>query len=225
VSVRESSNRYFAPEEAKRFYDRLGSGQDWQCFYENPAIGELIAHCAFDSAHSIFEFGCGTGAFAARLLQRHLPVDARYVGLDISSTMISLSLKRLRPWLGRARAYQTDGSPRIPEPDGSFDRFVSTYVLDLLPPEFIERLLSEARRLLAPGGSLCLLSLTRGTSRFSGAVCWGWQKLWRLSPSIVGGCHPIELLEYLPSEHWSPLYRVTLTSWGISSEVLVASVR
>ena len=79
MSVREPSNRDLAPEEAKRLYDRLGSGQDWQCFYENPAIGELIAHSAFDSPHSVFEFGCGTGAFAARLLQRHLPVDARYV--------------------------------------------------------------------------------------------------------------------------------------------------
>ncbi len=112
--------------EAKRFYDRLGSGQDWQRFYENPAISELIAHAAFDSAHSVLEFGCGTGTFAARLLQRYLPAGARYVGLDISTTMVSLAQQRLKPWPGRARVYQTDGSPRIPEPDHTFDRFIST---------------------------------------------------------------------------------------------------
>ena len=223
MSVGKQTNRYLAPEEARRFYDRLGSGQDWQRFYENPAISELIAHTDFDSAHSVFEFGCGTGTFAARLLQKYLPADARYVGLDISSTMVSLAHKRLKPWLGRARVYQTDGSPRIPEPDHTFDRFISTYVLDLLAPDFIEQLLSEGRRLLVPGGRLCLVSLAFGTSRFSRAVCWGWQRLWQLSPSIVGGCHPIELLEYLPSEDWNPVHRVTLTSWGITSEVLVAS--
>src|ERR1700739_3742699 len=153
-------DRYLSPAEAKRFYDRLGSRQDWQGFFENPAINEMIAHAAFESAHSVFEFGCGTGALAARLLQRHLPADARYVGLDISSTMVSLSLEHLKRWPARARVYQTDGSSRIPEADGSFDRVVSTYVLDLLAPAFIEQLFSEARRLLIPGGTLCLARLT-----------------------------------------------------------------
>jgi ubiquinone/menaquinone biosynthesis C-methylase UbiE len=225
VNVRHPTSRYLAPIEAKRFYDRLGSRQDWQRFYENPALNELIAHAGFESAHSVFEFGCGTGALAVRLLQRHLPADARYVGLDISPTMVSLALERLKPWPEYARVYQADGSPRIPEPDQAFDRFVSTYVLDLLAPQFIEQLLSEAHRLLVPGGTLCLVSLTFGTSRSSRAVCCGWQRLWRLSPGIVGGCHPIELLEYLPQQDWSPVYRVTLTNWGMSSEVVIASPR
>ena len=30
MSVREPRSRYLAPTEAKRFYDRLGSGQDWR---------------------------------------------------------------------------------------------------------------------------------------------------------------------------------------------------
>jgi ubiquinone/menaquinone biosynthesis C-methylase UbiE len=223
VSVQEPRDRYLSPAQAKRFYDRLGSAQDWQRFYENPAINELIAHAAFGSAHSVFEFGCGTGAFAARLLQRHLPAGARNVGLDISSTMVSLAPDRLKPWSERARVYQTDGSPRIPEPDHTFDRFVSTYVFCLLAPNFIAQLLSEAHRLLVPGGELCLVSMTFGASPLSRAVCWGWQRLWRLSPGIVGGCHPIELSDYLPSERWRSDHQATLTSWGVSSEVLVAS--
>ena len=157
MNVREPKNRYLSPAGAKRFYDRLGSGQDWQRFYENPATSQLIAHAGFDSAHSVFEFGCGTGAFAAGLFQRRLPADARYVGLDISGKMVSLALERLKPWSDRARVYQSDGSPRIPEPDSTFDHFVSTYVLDLLAPDFIDQLLSEAHRLLVPGGKLCLV--------------------------------------------------------------------
>jgi len=190
VNPREPTCRYLSPAEAKRFYDRLGSRQDWQGFFENPAINEMIAHAAFESAHSVFEFGCGTGALAARLLQRQLPAHARYVGLDISGTMVSLAQERLKRWSERARVYQSDGTPRIPEPDHSFDRFVSTYVFDLLAPDFIDQLLSEARRVLAPGGKLCLVSMTFGASGLSRAVCWGWQRLWRLSPSIVAVAVP-----------------------------------
>jgi len=76
VNVREPRNRYLSPAEAKRFYDRLGSRQDWQGFYENPAINALIEHAGFDSAHSVIEFGCGTGTLAARLLREHLPAKA-----------------------------------------------------------------------------------------------------------------------------------------------------
>lgn len=225
MKVRETTDHYLSPAKAKRFYDRFGSRQDWQGFYENPAINELIPHAAFDFSHSVFEFGCGTGALSARLLQHHLPADARYVGMDISSTMVSLAQKRLAPWPQRARVYQSDGSARIPEPDQSFDRFVSTYVFDLLTPDFIHALLAEAHRLLVPGGKLCLVSMTLGESAFSRAVCWGWQRLWRLSPAITGGCHPVELAGYLRADNWRIDHRTTATSWGITSEVLVASVR
>jgi ubiquinone/menaquinone biosynthesis C-methylase UbiE len=225
VNVCQPTDRYLSPSRAKRFYDRLGLRQDWQGFFENPAINELIANAAFESAHSVFEFGCGTGNLAARLLQRDLPKDARYVGVDISSTMALLAKKRLKPWSERANVHQSDGSPLIPEWDCCFDRFVSTYVFDLLSPDFIDQLLSQAHRLLVPGGKLCLISMTFGTTSASRAICWGWQRLWRLRPGIVGGCHPIELSEYLRPEWWKPDHQATLTSWGVSSEVLVATAR
>ena len=58
MGVREPMDRYLSPAEPKRFYDRFGSRQDWQGFFENPAINELVAHAAFDSAQSVFESGC-----------------------------------------------------------------------------------------------------------------------------------------------------------------------
>lgn len=225
VTTAKSGAGYLSPIQAKRFYDRLGARQDWQRIFENPAIDELIAYSAFGSAHSVFEFGCGTGKLAARLLQHDLPTNARYVGVDISSTMFSLAEKRLTPWSTRALVHQSDGSPCIFEPDRSFDRFVSTYVFDLLPPDFIVQLLSEAHRLLVPGGKLSLVSMTFGMSPVSRAICWGWQRLWRLQPGIVGGCHPIELSGYLRPELWEPEHQATKTSWGFSSEVLVATAR
>lgn len=225
MSVREPIDRYLTPAEARRFYDRLGSRQDWQGFFENPAINEMIGHAAFGEAHSVFEFGCGTGALAARLLQHLLPADARNDGMDISGTMVSLARERLKPWSDRAHVHQSEGSPNIVEPDSSFDRFVSTYVFDLLAPDFIDQLLSEAHRLLVPGGKLCLVSMTFGASPLSRAVCWGWQRLWRFRPGIVGGCHPIELSGYLRTDFWKVDHQTKVTSWGITSEVLVASAR
>ncbi len=71
--------RMLSHQQATAFYDRLGTKQDWQAFYEVPATANLIAHAAFEEAQSVFECGCGTGAFAERLLSRHLPPQARYL--------------------------------------------------------------------------------------------------------------------------------------------------
>ena len=118
----------FTPDDARRFYDRFGSRQDTQGFYENPALDDLVKHADFEHARSVLEFGCGTGSFARRLFETVLPADARYLGLDISGTMIGLATRRLEPWQDRTEVRQTDGTPCLPVPDTSFDRFLATYV-------------------------------------------------------------------------------------------------
>ena len=91
----------FTPDDARRFYDRFGSRQDTQGFYENPALDDLVKYADFEHARSVLEFGCGTGSFARRLLETNLPVKAHYLGLDISGTMIGLATRRLEPWQDR----------------------------------------------------------------------------------------------------------------------------
>ena len=91
----------FTPDDARRFCDRFGCRQDTQGFYENPAINDLVKHADFEHARSVLEVGCGTGSFACRLFETVVPADARYIGLDISGTMIGLATRRLEPWQDR----------------------------------------------------------------------------------------------------------------------------
>jgi len=161
------AGRALSHREAKTFYDRFGSKQDLQRFYEDPAIEVLLRHGEFAKATAVVELGCGTGRLAARLLQDHLPAEATYLGLDISPTMIALTEERIAPWAGRARVRLTEGRPELPLQDGSQDRFLSTYVLDLLSEEEIGASLREARRVLVPNGRLCLASLTFGQTSMS----------------------------------------------------------
>lgn len=104
----------------------------------------------FDNARAVFEFGCGTGSLAARLLQRQLPADARYLGADISDTMTSLSMARLKRFGRRAAIMQADGTRPLPLAASAFDRFLAVYVLDLLGPAEATAIVAEARRLLRP---------------------------------------------------------------------------
>src|SRR5215470_2097206 len=155
--------RVLTHEQAQAFYDWMGKKQDWQAFYEAKATHDLITHASFETAQAVFEFGCGTGALAERLLTSHLSASARYVAVDSSSTMIRLAKTRLARFGNRVTVEQTTGSLQCEAMSSSCDRFVSTYVADLLSTSDIAALFSLAHRLLAPGGRLCLVSLTHGT--------------------------------------------------------------
>lgn len=117
-------------------------------------VGVLLAHASFETAQSVFEFGCGTGAFAAWVLARHLPPQATYLAVDSSTTMMHLARTRLARFGGRVIVRQTDGSLQTDEVSGCFERFVSLYVLDLLSLPDIAQLLAEAHRLLVACGGL-----------------------------------------------------------------------
>jgi SAM-dependent methyltransferase len=216
-------SRMLTHRQAKAFYDRLGSKQDLQAFYEVPATNNLIAHAAFEAAQSVFEFGCGTGAYAERLLSRHLPPRARYLAVDSSSTMVALARTRLARFGERVVVRQTDGSLQFDEVSGSFERFVSNYVLDLLSASDMAQLLAEAHRLLVAAGRLCLVSLTHGSTSLARLVTWTWTRIHALEPRLVGGCRPIELRDCLPDTRWHIDYAQVITRFGVPSEVVVAS--
>jgi ubiquinone/menaquinone biosynthesis C-methylase UbiE len=209
------------PRQAKRFYDRLGRAQDLQAFYEDRAARQLIAAAAFPTAQAVFELGCGTGRLAENLLAHHLPSDARYLGADISDTMAGLSRPRLRRFGERAQILRADATMPLPAASGAFDRFVSVYVFDLLSPQAASTALAEARRLLRPGGLLCLASLAPGQTPTARLISQTWTSLWSRAPGLVGGCRPVSLKPLL--DGWHIQNRTPVTAWGLTSEIIIAT--
>lgn len=211
--------------QAKAFYDRFGKKQDTQSFYEDAALDALIAHAAFEQAEKVFELGCGTGRFALNLLTKHLPASASYLGIDLSQTMVDIADQRIASCSERAKAVRSDGSMHFPLPDRSVDRVVSTYVLDLLSQTDIRDAITEASRVLMPGGKLCLVSLTAGVTLPSRIVSGLWSAAFSLHAPLVGGCRPIRLDSYFDRDGWSVEYRNVVTQFGVPSEVLIASLK
>jgi ubiquinone/menaquinone biosynthesis C-methylase UbiE len=211
--------------KVREFYDGFGKKQDSQAFYEDPVVDEMVRHADFGGAEAVVEFGCGTGRFAERLLSNHLPDNAHYWGCDISTTMVSLAQDRVRAFGPRAEVVRTDGGPRLPLADGCADRFVSNFVLDILPDREIDQIVGEARRVLKAGGLIGLVSLTEAIGPLSGMVMAVWKGLYSLRPSLVGGCRPIDIGGRFGSSDWEIVHQHKMTSFGIPSEAIVARKR
>ena len=209
--------------QARRVYDRIGRLQDSQAFYEDAAVERMLALGDLASATAVFELGCGTGRLARRLLAERLPPAATYVSTDISPRMTQIAEARLGPWAGRARVVTLEpGGERLPGDDGAFDRFVATYVFDLLEERDTGRLLDEAARLLGRGGLLCAVGITAGPGGLTRFVMNGWAKIAARVPELVGGCRPIDLRPHLSTERWAITASEVVTRWAVSSQVVVA---
>ncbi len=208
--------------ETRRVYDRIGSLQDSQAFYEDRATALVLQHGAFGSADAVFEFGCGTGRFALHLFRECLPPEARYLGVDVSPRMVELARQRLAEYASRAAVVLAEGGPPSCEPAGTFDRFVSNYVFDLLSEEDIRSTLREARRMLRPDGLLCLAGLSTGVGPVSRAVArvWSWVQAHR--PVAVGGCRPVDVLPFVREPDWEVRFHQKVVAFTITSEALVA---
>ena len=209
-------------QQARRAYDRIGSLQDSQAFYEDRATALVLLHGEFESAESVFELGCGTGRFAARMLEGYLADTATYRGVDLSPRMVLLARARLASHAPRAEVVLAEGGPPVDQPAESCDRFVSNYVFDLLSHEDIRAVLREAHRMLRPDGLLCLSGLSSGSGLTSRMVAGTLSWLHSLRPSLLGGCRPIDLRPFLPQSEWQLQHYSKVVAFGVASGVVVA---
>jgi ubiquinone/menaquinone biosynthesis C-methylase UbiE len=95
----------------------------------------------------VLDLGCGDGALAARIAEH----GAKVTGLDPSPTALERARRRY-PDLELA-APGPDGA--LPFPDAAFDLLTCVNVLQHVADT--QRLLSEARRVLSPGGTLAVV--------------------------------------------------------------------
>ncbi|OCB61056.1 methyltransferase [Mycobacterium malmoense] len=207
--------------QARSVYDRIGRMQDWQGFYEDATTERLMAGAALAGGQTIFEFGCGTGRFAAHLLNS-LPDSVTYLGVDISPVMINLATRRLAAWAERAKVVLVEGILPLPADDGSADRVISTFVFDLLDVHYAREVLDDLRRILTPDGRLCLASLAHGDRPLERAMSQVWTGLWRVAPQLVGGCRPVSLTALL-GDDWQIHQHSRVHRFGIVTDVVIAT--
>ena len=219
-------NQHKTTDQIVQLYDRVGPLADIAGFYVHAALDQLTKVAHFETAQRVLEVGGGTGRFAARLLEHELPPDAQYVDTDPSATMRKLATRRLEHWQTRADV-RTLQDGRIDAWIGHVDRYVTTYVLNVLPnSEAICEQLNHAHRMLSPTGLLCMVNQTYGCDGIQLAISKAWMRLYARVPSILGNCRLIDVQrDYLDDSRWRIHTREVVCRFVFCSEVIVAGKR
>jgi SAM-dependent methyltransferase len=179
---------------------------------------------------SVVEYGCGQGKLAELVLTSADAPQLDWCGFDQSPLMVERARERLGRFHPRAKIELLEsGAPEDAAiPPGSVDRFVSTYVLDLLSERDMFAVLDQAQASLHPERGILLLA----------GITWGytdswrtffmtlvWELLYRFRRKMVGGCRPQQLEPYLKARGWTIVRAVRTLPSGfpwMTSEVIAA---
>ncbi len=204
-----------SPQQAQRIYDRLGGRYDWAERFEGRAKTLAMDGLALCPGERVVDVGMGTGRQLA-LLREAVGPKGLAVGVDISPVMAQLAQQRKPGPVCRGDAR------RLPFATGSVAALFTSYLLDLLPAADLLPVLEEFHRVLRPGGRLALVTLTEGVTVPSRAVVGLWKAVFRLNPTLAGGCRPLQSEELVQRAGFRDIDRRVVVQLGVPSEVILA---
>lgn len=132
-------------------FNQLADTYDaWYETERGQAIWRLEAECALSlyrpqPGDLVIDIGCGSGIFSRLWLE----LGARLVGIDESSEMLSIAQKKDDQGL-----YRVMDMHELDYPDDYFDAAVSSFALEFTKDP--AKVVSEARRVVKPGGSVLI---------------------------------------------------------------------
>jgi ubiquinone/menaquinone biosynthesis C-methylase UbiE len=157
--------------DARREFDRWSERYDkdvLQRLFFQPSH-EMMLKTLESQERRILDIGCGTGQFAARVLDRH--PGAVVCGLDLSGSMLRHGQERSRRAGGLLQLVRAN-SERLPFSDDSFDVVTCAHSFHHYPSQ--DRVLAEMHRVLRPNGRLIIIDGDRdrwwGRLLFDGLV-------------------------------------------------------
>jgi SAM-dependent methyltransferase len=156
---------------ASRFDDEL-----WELVGDDPGPppSHLVSFVRdLDPAERVLDIGCGDGRLTAHLRATEL------VAADVSP----VALMRAGTRLPGARRVELEPDAALPLPDGSFDLVLCAETIEHVRD--VQLLLSEARRVLAPGGRLAVTTPAHGRATGLSILAGGFERHFQpLSPHL-----------------------------------------
>ena len=176
-------------EETRAFYDKIAKVYDLLAEHsEQPMRDKGLAKLAAQPGEQILEIGCGTGHCLVELAET-VGSEGKVHGVDISEQMLALAQKLLDQSGLADRVHLTRGdAEQLPFDDNSLDGIFTSFTLELFDTPEIPEVLAECRRVLKPGGRLCVVSLSKEGKQ--GLVIKAYEWTHKHFPNLMD-CRPI----------------------------------
>lgn len=134
------------------------------------ALVPLLAQAELQPHHRVLDIGCGTGTLAMMIKKAQPSVDV--TGIDPDPLALARAARKAQD-AGVSIRFDRGFADALAYPDATFDRVFSSMMFHHLPRAEKPGVLSEARRVLKPGGRLEFLDFAGGTHSLLAHVLHG----------------------------------------------------
>jgi ubiquinone/menaquinone biosynthesis C-methylase UbiE len=190
-------------DEVREAYRKSSSMYDiWSGLTESKSRRRCLEVADIKNGESVLEVAVGTGILFEKILE--LNPTGRNEGIDLTEEMLTRARARAQKSGASGYVLKVGDAYHLQYSDNSFDVVLNNYMFDLIPEkDFL-------------GGRIVLVNMTKG-SRWFNAV---WEWLYKIRPSLLGGCRGIEIKPYLEEVGFEKIRREYLSQMLFPSEVI-----
>lgn len=142
-------------------WSRLARAYDWQLPLERAALAAAVKLADPTASDALLDVGTGTGALL-RALAKHPGRPRITVGIDECPAMLERARALPAGW-----SVQAADARQLPFADGTFSIVTAIYLLHVVDGTARRQIISEARRVLRPGGRFVVVTPTRPRTRLA----------------------------------------------------------
>lgn len=175
-------------EQTQKNYRRVAWFYNmWSALTESKAAEKVIELAQIKNGERIVEIACGTGLVFKEILKKN--PNGFNLGIDLSIDMLSKAKKLIGDSKGQNFELRQGDVLNLQLQNQTFDKVINNFMIDLMPKEKFDKILSEFYQILKPNGIAVISVFTKG-KRFGNSF-WSWMA--KHFPIILTNCRPVEI--------------------------------
>jgi ubiquinone/menaquinone biosynthesis C-methylase UbiE len=186
----------------------------WGMLTETKARKRCLELANIHDGEKVLEVAVGTGSTFIEIMKKN--PNGQIHGIDLTEEMLIKAKKKAEKLGHKNYSLELGDAYNLAYPDGMFDIVMNNYMFDLLPERDFSLVLSEFKRVLRPGGRLIMANMTKALHWYNSIS----ELVYRIRPSLLGGCRGVYLLPYLESVGFIDTQREFVSQMTFPTEVI-----
>jgi ubiquinone/menaquinone biosynthesis C-methylase UbiE len=186
----------------------------WGALTETKSRKRCLELADIHNGEKVLEVAVGTGSTFVEILQKN--PNGMIHGIDLTDEMLSRAKKKAARLDHKNYSLKLGDAYNLAYPDNTFDVLMNSYMFDILSEKDFPTVLKEFKRVLSPGGRIVMSNMTKALRWYSSIS----ELVYRVRPSLLGGCRGVYLLPYLESAGFIDTKREYISQMTFPKEII-----